>query len=128
MVGPWLFYNAVVPLIPIGIVWLISWFLSKSPTTTATVFSIIKDGQVFFFCTALASAAIGDLAKARAGFDGTYWVIGLLFIVIVSAAAFAAAALAKGNSNEDRVGWSSVLAAMATIVLVLSFRYEAGIL
>jgi hypothetical protein len=128
----WLFFNAAIPLIPILIVWFVSWLLSQPkavpPTNTAKLFSIIKDGQVFFFCTALTSVAIGDLGKVPSGFDTTPWVMVLLLIIILSTVAFAVAANNRNALNQDNFGWCSVGTAATTIVVVLDFRQKAGLL
>jgi len=132
---PWLFYNVVLPLvIPLATVKVISWFLSKpsgaAKTSKAaiTIFSIIKDGQVFFYCTALASVAIGDLKRVPAGFDTTLWVIGLLAIIILSTVCFAAAVNNKDLVEETRFGWCSVTMAITAILAVADFRINAGLL
>jgi hypothetical protein len=128
----WLVYNAVIPLFPIALVWFISWFLSQPkstpPSLGASVFSIIKDGQVFFFCTALASAAVGDLGKAQKGFESANWIAGLVCVIIIATAAFAGAALNKDAVDQRKVGWSSILAATTTTLLVLISRHKAGLL
>lgn len=124
----WPFFNAVIPLFPVAIVWIISWFLSSVGNPAMKVFSIIKDGQVFFFCTALTSVAIGDLGKVPKGFDNTPWVMALLFIIILSTAAFAAAAQNQAALDQKKFGWCSVAMAVATIGVVLTFRQRAGIL
>jgi hypothetical protein len=124
----WLFFNAVIPLIPVGIVWLVFWFLSHPGLPSRKIFSIIKDGQVFFYCTALTSVAIGDLGKAPSGFDTAPWVMALLFIIILSTAAFAAAAYNQSALNETKFGWCSVRMALASIIVVINFRAMAGLL
>ncbi|SRR5258708_6499638 len=130
---PWLFYNVVLSLlIPVAMVQGISWLLSKPkaspPRTTLTVFGIIKDGQVFFYCTALACVAVGDLSRVPRGFDITFWVMGLLVIMILSTVCFAVAANSKDVLEEGRFGWCSVAMAIAAILTVLEFRSKAGLL
>ena len=125
----WLFYNAVIPLIiPIAIVKVFSWLLTKAPNPPLKIFAIIKDGQVFFYCTALTAAAFEDLKKAPAGFNTSPWIMGLLLILILSTAAFAVGVIAKNSVSERRFGWYSVFMVAGAILLVISFRNWAGLL
>jgi hypothetical protein len=128
----WLFFNAAIPLSPVGIVWFIFWLFSNSsatpPKKAQAIFSIIKDGQVFFYCTALTSGAIGDLGKVPNGFDTSPWVMVLLFIIILSTVAFAVAAYNKDALEEKKFGWCSVATAITAILTVISFRDKAGLL
>ena len=125
----WLFYNAVIPLlIPIAIVKLFSWLLTKAPKQPLKIFGIIKDGQVFFYCTALTAAAFADLKKVPAAFDTSPWLMGFLLLLILSTAAFAVGVIAKETVQESRFGWSSVAMALMAIFLVISYRQTAGLL
>ena len=125
----WLFYNAVIPLlVPVGSVKFFSWLLSKAPKKALEIFSIIKDGQVFFYCTALTAAAFEDLRKVPAGFNTTPWVMGLVLILILSTAAFAVGVIAKDSVQESKFGWSSVAMVATAIFVVITFREKAGLL
>lgn len=121
----WLFFNAVIPLAPVMIVKVIAWF---QRATGKKIFEIIKNGQIFFFCTALTSGAIGDMGKVPKAIDILPWIIGMLTILILSTVAFAVAANDKTPVDESRFGWSSVAMAFTTIVTVLVFRREVGLL
>jgi hypothetical protein len=130
---PWLFYNVVLSLLfPVVVVKGISWLLSKPnatpPKPTLAFFSIIKDGQVFFYCTALACVAIGDLSRVPQGFSTTYWVMGLLVIMLLSTGCFAVAANNKDVLEETKFGWCSVGTAVASILTVVEFRSRTGLL
>jgi len=54
--------------------------------------------------------------------------IEMLAILILSTVAFAVAANDKTPVDEGRFGWSSVAMAFTTIVAVLYFRQEVGLL
>lgn len=123
----WFFFNAVIPLVPVFIVWMISW-LTSTGSSSKKVFSIIKDGQLFFYCTALTSVAIGDIRKAPQALDTLPWTMGLITILILSTVCFAVAAYNPTGVNEGKFGWSSVGAVIATVLTVFSFRSEAGLL
>src|ERR1700683_279219 len=130
---PWLFYNVVLSLlIPVAVVQGISWLLSKPnsspPRNTLSLFGIIKDGQVFFYCTALAAVAVGDLRRVPIGFDTTLWVMGLVVIMILSTVCFAVGANNKDLVEEAKFGWTSVAMATAAILAVMMFRTKAGLL
>jgi hypothetical protein len=120
----WVFFNVVIPMIPVAIVWFLSWFIK----TSQTIFSIIKDGQIFFYCTALTAVAIGDLQKCPKEFNTRPWMMGLVTIIILSSGAFAAGAISKNSLVEKRFGWASVAMAIASILTVISFRGKAGLL
>ena len=127
----WLFFNTVIPLIPVGAVKALSWLTAGSApgvATRKTIFSIIKDGQIFFYCTALAAVAIGDLPKVPIGFDTTPWLMGLLLVIILSTLAFAVAAHSTGTLKEKEYGWCSVAMAVVAVLTVLNFRAKAGLL
>lgn len=121
----WLFFNAFIPLLPVAIVIIINWFQKLE---AKKIFEIIKDGQIFFYCTAITSVAMGDLGRVPKSFEILPWIMGMLVILALSWVAFAVAANDKSPVDADRFGWSSVATAFATIGLVLSFRYEAGLL
>jgi hypothetical protein len=125
----WLFYNTVIPLlVPVAIVKVFSWWLSRPPKQTLKIFAIIKDGQVFFYCTALTAVAFEDLKRVPSGFNTTPWVIGLLLILILSTAAFAVGVISKDSVDESKFGWSSVAMVAAAILVVITFREKAGLL
>lgn len=123
----WLFFNTGIPLVPVMIVWGISW-LTNDSASQKTMFSIIKDGQLVFYCTAVTSVAIGDVRKAPSGFDTTPWIMGLLTIIIISTVAFAVAAHNPQAVREGKFGWTSVAMVIAAVLLVLNFRQQAGLL
>ena len=120
----WLFYNALIPLGPVLFTWVISWLINKNKT----IFEIIKDGQVFFYCTATSSVAIGDLQKVPENFDGSSWLVSFIFILILSTVAFAVAVTNNATLQQNRFGWASVATAVATILVVVTFRGKAGLL
>src|SRR5437867_12394521 len=125
----WLFYNAVIPLlIPLATAKFFSWLLTKAPHKPLKIFAIIKDGQVFFYCTALTAAAFENLKKVPPGFDTSTWIMGFVLILILSTAAFAVGVIAKESVEESRFGWSSVFMAIAAILVVITFREKAGLL
>lgn len=125
----WLFYNAVIPLIiPIAIVKLFSWLVTKAPNHPLKIFAIIKDGQVFFYCTALTASAFENLRKLPPAFDTSPWLMGFVLILILSSAAFALGVIAKDNVQESKFGWSSACMVAAAIFLVITFRNKAGLL
>jgi hypothetical protein len=123
----WFFFNVAIPLLPVFIVWAASW-LTSDRSANKTVFSIIKDGQLFFYCTALTSVAIGDIRKAPTALETLPWTMGLITIVILSSVAFAIAANNPTAVREGKLGWSSIAMVVAAILTVFSFRSEAGLL
>jgi hypothetical protein len=123
----WLFYNALVPLLPVLFVWGISWLVSDSGKTKK-ICEIIRDGQVLFYCTATSSVAMGDLKKVPQSFDTSPWLAGFLFILVLSTGAFAIAAHNRDAPKEDKFCLVSVAMAIATILVVVTFRDKAGLL
>ena len=53
----WLFYNTVIPLLPVPLVLLGSWLIGAN----RNVLSLLRDGQLCFYCTALSAVAIRDV-------------------------------------------------------------------
>lgn len=127
-VTAWLFFNALIPLSPVGIVWGLSWLCSDGAKPTKRLFSIIKDGQMFFYCTALTSAAMGEFGGLAKDFDVNPWVMTMLAIIILSISAFAVAVHDAKAVSEKRYGWLSLVMACITIAVVLKFRIDAGLL
>lgn len=122
----WLFYNSFLPLSPVLVVWLLSW-LSTSPDKS--MFSIIKDGQVFFYCAALISVALGEFDKVPSTFQYLdLWLMGFLFLLIFSCIAFTAAAHDSSGINHKRYGWISMVTAVSATTSVLSFRIQATLI
>lgn len=124
----WLFFNALIPLGPVGIVWGISWLCSDGSKPVKRLFSIIKDGQVLFYCTALVSSAMGEQGKLPKDFDFGPWMMAMLIIIILSTSGFAVAIHDQKAVQESRYGWLSLMMACITIVTVLVFRDKAGLL
>ncbi len=126
----WLFFNTLIPLSPVLIVKGISWLVSDTGRSK-TIFSIISDGQVFFYCTATCSVAIGDfknVPKDLVGFDPSPWLMGFIFILLLSTVAFTVAALNRSETKEGKFGWSSIAMAIAATVTAVFFRSETGLL
>jgi len=124
----WLFFNTVIPLVPIGAVKFISWVKTQEGSGAKTLFSIIRDGQIFFYSTALAAVAIGDLPRVPAGFDIMPWLMCMLLIIILSTLAFAVAADRAIKLKEKEYGWCSLAMAVFAVLMVLNFKRKAGLL
>ncbi|MBK7956189.1 MAG: hypothetical protein KBE22_02495 [Candidatus Accumulibacter sp.] len=122
----WVFFNSIVPLLPVFVVWGIPHLREDVPPKR--VFSIIKDGQVFFFCAALSSGALGELPRVPSSFQIAPWIVGFLTILVLSIIAFVVAAQNPEKVREGRFGWASVGMVLTAVGVVLSFRIQVGLL
>lgn len=129
----WLLYNTVIPLMPIPLVWLGAWLIGIDQK----LLSILSNGQLCFYCTAISAAAIRDIvskAPEDSQFTGIF-VGGIIFCMILSTFAYGVAAIINQTNNEElniansnRLAWTSIFAAISTTILVASSRMFLGLL
>lgn len=121
----WLFYNTFIPLLPVPLVMLGSWMKGAN----RHVFSVIRDGQLCFYCTALSAVAIKDiLASSSAGLVLIRLPIGgMIFCMILSTFAYGIA-VTSDDAEDNKLGIISLLASLTTTVLVVTTRKSIGLL
>jgi len=114
----WLLYNTLIPLSPILLVIIGGWIITgPSPS----FFSIIRDGQLCFYCTATTAVLMRDIACKKSPVDGL--VLGGLFILILfSTFIYGVAVSNKDDVNEKKVGYMSILTAITTICIIIYIR------
>lgn len=145
----WLFLNTFVPaIIPILLVLLIVW-LFRLPAKWA---SLLRDGQLCFYCTSISTAAISDLvskdasevSESMASVDMA--IFGILLCMMFSTFAYGVTVLHDQVSKEDkqinlgseksgflgstdsRLASISVFVAVVTTVIVATSRRAFGML
>jgi hypothetical protein len=142
----WLFFNMILPLVPVPAVWFSAW-VTRGGTPGRNVLFLVRDGQLFFYCTATSSAALGDIFRtfvnrdtrdrvnnlAGASFwttDCPAWIMTLFLIVLASMFCFSFCVKHKDNPDvlEGRFTWVGVCMIFITVLMVLGFRHQTGLL
>ena len=120
----WLIYSAVIPVSPVLLVYFAQWI---APNATPTFFSIIRDGQLCFYCTATCASLMKDLVSMGTNIHG--FTIGWLSLLIIFSAVIYGVAVSNGSGEgvETKLGWTSILMAFITTILVLSVRNTVGV-
>jgi hypothetical protein len=119
----WLLCDCLLGLLPALLVWFGSWLVGP-PVPLVT---IIRDGQLYFYCSSLCAVALRDLIKSPVrSTDLTLWVPGLLLAVIFFSYIFALAVQHSRSQERGglgprpfdmRVGWTSVIFVIASTAL-----------
>ena len=121
----WLLYDCTFALIPIAGAWFAAnWILGKRTVPA----DVIRDGQLFFYCSTLSAAALGDVVTVANPIPGKdYWVFGFIVSIIFATLFYGAAFLSEDQNDKDRVALSSSIFALAATALVGFFRDTYGI-
>ncbi|MDJ0902574.1 MAG: hypothetical protein QNJ55_27600 [Xenococcus sp. MO_188.B8] len=127
----WLLYNSLIPLMPIPLVWFGAWLIGVD----RDLLSILSNGQICFYCTAISATAIRDIvtkAPESSQFMGVF-VGGIIFCMILSTFAYGVAATVNHIDDNDSdkghsLAWTSIFAAISTTILVASSRKILGLL
>lgn len=119
MVGEWLLYNTAIPISPIGAVMLIKWL---TPNSSPSLFAIIRDGQLCFYCTATIACLIRDIVKFQNGSGAL--VLGFLILLMIGSSIVYGVAVSneRHRSLDVKLGLVSILAAITTTALVCYVR------
>src|SRR5580658_10185787 len=116
----WLLYEVVLPLLPVGLVWFVGYLIANRKT----LFSIIRDGQLCFYCTTTAASLIKDLVAKpvkQAPINGL--VTFLIILIIFDTFVYGAAVVTQTNAqNTKTFGWTSLFMCFLTICLVVFVR------
>ena len=130
MLADWLVFNVFIPLLPVPLVAL-GLRLNRQGKGLMT---ILSGGQLCFYSTTLAASAIKDMIEAGASItdkaDDTSLAIiigGMITSIIVSTFVYGVA-FTSGNEDPMPLALTSLLAALATTVLVGVSRSTLGIL
>jgi hypothetical protein len=121
----WLLYNTLFPLLPVPLVYVGSWMVANRRKWL----SIIRDGQLCFYCTTLSAIAIRDFVK-MAGQSQSIAIplAGILFCMVFSIFAYGIAITHADPANDWKLGLTSLGIAVATTVVVAITRQAMGIL
>jgi len=122
-IGLWLLYEAAFPLSPVLLVWIGGLLLPKKKQT---IFQLIRDGQLFFFCTALIAILLRDIGKAppvNAGLFGF-----LCFLLLAFGVLFGIVAMNKDDVDEKGLGFLSLFSTLAVLALVLGIRITENLI
>ncbi len=125
----WLCYNCVLALLPVVLVAGYLW-VTKAPVS---LMGIVRDGQLFFYCAALAAAAIGDLLLPRHALPISpmglaFDVFGLVLCIILSCWFFGISSGNKGIVDDSRLASISYIFTVGATGLVASVRWSLDLL
>src|ERR1700737_736545 len=138
----WLIYNTFLPLLPVPLVYFGTWLIG----TRKRVMSIIRDGQLCFYCTSLAAVCVNDIfksSKVHANSTLGFAIAGLILCLILSAFTYGVAATAPATTltasptttatttttsvstiDELKLGIASIATAIATTLIETLLRYS----
>ncbi len=120
----WIIYNTLIPLLPIPLVQFASKLLDKYKNT----FSIINDGQLFFYCTTIISTLLKDIHTVESLGDASGF---LYLLLIVCVFLFGVTTTAERQTKEKMknwYGWSSIAMTVTVTFVVLAIRYSKDLL
>jgi hypothetical protein len=119
----WLLYNTVIPLSPVPLVLIGGWLLGRAQH----LFAVIRDGQLFFYCTGTIAILLRDLGRKQ-GYDGKL-VEGTLYVMLIYCAFFfGVAVLNREQVQEREMGHTSTWTVLLITVFVLVTRYNESLL
>lgn len=113
----WLFFNIVLPLTPIPLVYVSHWVVGRP-----ALLPILRDGQLCFYSTSVSSIAIYDLLKVKVNVEIGQLLIGIMFLMILSTFAFGVTVICNQlnhQASQGKLALISVLSALATSILVV---------
>ena len=120
----WLFYDLLLSAAPAILVAFAFWLIGKPK-----VLEILGDGQLFFFCTALAGTTFGALSEANERISAADKGLvqpsqaALMFLILFASFAFGTATLAAPDA-KPRIAATSFWLSLGTIMLVGSIRIQ----
>jgi hypothetical protein len=128
MIGEWLLFNTAIPVCPVGLVMLAGWLSSKD---TPSLFAIIRDGQLCFYCTATIACLMKDIIKSQHA-QGAFGTVTLGFLVLLLIGSCFVYGIAVSNERHEhmdvKLGFLSIFTAITTTILVCYVRKVGGML
>jgi hypothetical protein len=119
----WALFNVALPIFPIAIVFVIGWVVGKFQN----LFTIIRGGQLCFYCTAISASLMKDMIGKP---EFTASVCGGLIVLIMLSMGFYGAAVATQPTRDDtkKFGWASIFLWVVVVTLVLFARNKLRLL
>jgi hypothetical protein len=117
----WLFYDCLLSVVPVGLVWISFNHILGWPKKWA---DILRDGQLFFYCSTLAAAAIGDVTAAAAFAFREIWISGLICSLLASSIFYGVALASQDWSDKDKVARASWVFALSATAIIGFLRYN----
>jgi hypothetical protein len=119
----WILFDWLLAIVPAFLVAFAFWMRRQN----FHISDILGDGQLFFFCAALAASMFGDLSELGDKLsesqknDVKLCEVGIVFVILFSSFAFGAATQAPANA-KSRVAETSLWLSVATSFLVFWMR------
>jgi len=137
----WTLINCLLPLLPPGLILVSTWFRNQAGKRFALqnyVIQILGDGQLFFYCTSLASATISDLLTTLNSMTGENYdqcvlsIVILLILVLISAPLYGSVISIRleNPNNKDaaiKTTFISLITSLGVTIFVLYARYQGGL-
>lgn len=123
----WLFYNSVIPLLPVPLVVLGIWLKGLD----LRILPILRDGQLCFYCTALSAVALRDILGANTqGISIELSIGGIIFCIILSVYAYGIAVTSENpdDKSSKRLAITSIMTAVTTTVIIANIRSTLNLL
>jgi hypothetical protein len=127
----WILYDVVIALLAVPLVWLAAWLIGRS----RRLLQILRDGQLCFYSAALSAVAIRDVARLAGNpqapnADVALSLGGLILFMLLSMFVYGVAVIRADAAGVDdnKVAWTSILAALVTILVVFGIRWNLGLL
>ena len=118
----WLTLNTVLPLSPVLLVWGGGRLI---PSKRRTVFEIIKEGQLFFYCTGIIIVTLNDILTKNITVPNELNIF-LYALITIFSVLFGLVALNKEDVNVQTTGWTSLACVAFSTTVVVYIRYSGG--
>lgn len=120
----WLVFNAVLPLSSIALIVFGAWINGKPKT----IFSVIRDGQVCFYCVAVLGTTLHDFMRSNyVNNEKIYSPLVVCFLLLGMIFSTFIYGIAVNDKNDDpvcefRIGLTSIFLSISTLVPVVVIR------
>jgi len=114
----WLGYNFFIPLSPLVLVWAGGIIV---PSKHKPMLSIIKNGQLFFYCTTILAILLKDIGSAN--HEVSTWISPIFyFSIIIFSGLFGIGLFLSDDADEIAMGSISASCTIFTVATVLGVR------
>lgn len=121
----WLFYNSFLPLLPVPLVCLGLWIIGIEKKFV----SIIRDGQLCFYCTTICAIALRDLIKVGRNQDTSveFPVAFIITFMILTTFVYGIAVTSK-DAKDWKLAVISGCSTVIVTVFIVAVRVKFGLL
>jgi hypothetical protein len=120
----WFFFNTVLSMLSVPLVMFAAWMTNKGKK----LFTIIRDGQLCFYCTTTIATFLNDANNK--GITSNFIMLSI-FIFLLSSFVYGIAAVYGDHDDKNlewKMGWTSIGCAATTTILIIAARLNNGML